>query len=33
MVKERKAQYKDLHTKHNIAGTCLCIAALIPLFV
>lgn len=33
MVKERKAQYKDLHTKHNIAGACLCIAALIPLFI
>ena len=33
MVKERKAQYKDLHTKNNIAGTCLCITALIPLFV
>lgn len=33
MVKERKAQYKDLHTKHNIAGTCLCIAALLPLFI
>ena len=33
MVKERKAQYKDLHTKHNIVGTCLCIAALIPLFI
>lgn len=33
MVKERKAQYKDLHTKNNIAGTCLCIAALIPLFI
>ena len=33
MVKERKAQYKDLHTKHNIAGTCLCIVALIPLFI
>ena len=33
MVKERKAQYKDLHTKHNIAGACLCIVALIPLFV
>ena len=32
MVKERKARYKDLHTKHNIAGTCLCITALIPLF-
>ena len=33
MVKERKAQYKDLHTKHNIAGTCLCVTALIPLFI
>lgn len=33
MVKERKAQYKDLHTKNNIAGTCLCITALIPFFV
>ena len=32
MVKERKAQYKDLHTKHNIAGACLCVTALIPLF-
>lgn len=33
MVEERKARYKDLHTKNNIAGTCLCISALIPLFV
>ena len=33
MVKERKAQYKDLHTKHNIVGTCLCVTALIPLFI
>jgi len=33
MVKERKAQYKDIHTKNNIAGACLCIFALIPLFV
>lgn len=33
MVKERKAKYKDLHTKNNVAGTCLCITALIPLFV
>ena len=32
MVKERKGHYKDQHTKSNIAGTCLCIAALIPLF-
>ena len=33
MVKERKAQYKDLHTKNNMAETCLCLTALIPLFV
>ena len=33
MVKECKAKYKDLHTKNNIVGTCLCISALIPLFV
>lgn len=33
MAKERKAQYKDLHTKNNIVGTFLCITALIPLFV
>lgn len=33
MVKERKAQYKDLHTKYTIAGASLCIAALIPLFI
>ena len=33
MVKERKAKYKDLHTKNNIAGTCLCITALIPLCI
>ena len=33
MVKERKAQYKDLHTKYTIAGAGLCIAALIPLFM
>lgn len=33
MAKERKAQYRDLHTKNNMAGTCLCITALIPLFI
>ena len=33
MVKDRKTQYKDLHVKNNIAGTCLCITALIPLFI
>ena len=33
MAKERKAQYKDLHTKMNIAGTCLCLTAFIPLFI
>lgn len=33
MVKERKAQYKDLRARTHIVGTCLCITALIPLFV
>ena len=33
MVKERKAQYKDQNTKNNIIGSCLCIAAVIPLFI
>jgi len=33
MVKERKAKYKERHTKLQIAGTCLCIAALLPLLV
>ena len=33
MVKERKAHYKNLYTKSTITGTCLCITALIPLFV
>ena len=32
MVKERKAHYKDQHTKSDIAGTCLCITAFIPIF-
>ena len=33
MVKERREQYRNLHTRYKIAGTCLCITALIPLFV
>lgn len=33
MVKERRAQYKDLYTRNNIAGTCLCVIALVTLFV
>lgn len=33
MVKERKAHDQDLHTKHMIAGTCLCVTAFAPLFV
>lgn len=33
MVKERKVQYKDLRARNHIVGTCLCITALIPLFV
>lgn len=33
MVKERREQYRSLHTKNNMAGSCLCIAALIPFFI
>ena len=33
IVKERQAQYQDWHRKNMIAGSCLCIAAVIPLFV
>ncbi len=33
MVKERRARYRDRHTKYNIVGACVCITALIPLFV
>lgn len=33
MVKERRAQYKSLHEKNIIAGACLCISSLIPVFV
>lgn len=33
MVKERRTQYKNLNTKYNIAGACLCIIAAIPLFI
>ncbi len=32
MVKERKEQYKNIHAKNNIIGSCLCILSLIPLF-
>lgn len=32
MVKERKEQYKNIHTKNNTVGSCLCILSLIPLF-
>ena len=33
MVKERKARYKHSHTRNNIAGACLCITAMLPLFI
>lgn len=33
MVKERQKQYKDTYTKCNVSGACLCILAVIPLFV
>ena len=32
-VQECKAQYRNPHTKKNVAGTCLCIAAALPVFV
>lgn len=32
MVKERREQYKNIYTKHNIIGSCLCIMSFIPLF-
>lgn len=32
MVKERREQYKATYTKNNVAGTCLCIMAFVPLF-
>lgn len=33
IAKKRKAEYKDLHTKNNIVGTCLCITDLIPFLL
>lgn len=33
MVKERRAAYQDAYTRNNIIGACLCVMALIPLFV
>lgn len=33
MVKERKAQYKGLHEKNIVAGACLAITSLIPIFI
>lgn len=32
MVRARKEQYKNIYTKNNMMGSCLCIIALIPLF-
>ncbi len=32
MVKERKEQLKNAHTRNNIIGTCLCILSVVPLF-
>lgn len=32
MVRQRRSQFKDQYTKHNIIGTCLCILSLVPLF-
>ncbi len=33
MVHKQKAQYNKKYTRNNIIGTCLCIMALIPLFI
>lgn len=33
MVTERRDKYKDIHTRYNIIGASLCIAALIPFFM
>ena len=33
MVKERKKEYKERHTRLNIIGTLLCICSVLPLFV
>lgn len=32
MVKDRKQQYRSTYTRNNIAGTCICILSLTPLF-
>ncbi len=32
MVKEKKSEYQDTYTRHNIIGTCSCILAVVPLF-
>lgn len=32
MVMERRKQYKQTYTKHNIIGACLCILSVIPIF-
>ncbi len=33
MVKERKKEYKETHTKYNIIGVFLCMSGVIPLFL
>jgi len=33
MVRERQNEYRDLYTKHNVLGTCICILSVIPLFI
>lgn len=33
MVKERKKQYTNKYTRSNIIGACMCILAIIPLFI
>lgn len=33
MVKERQKQYRPVYTRNNVVGTCMCILAIVPLFV
>ena len=33
MVKTKKEQYKDVHVKHNVLGTVLCVLAAVPIIM
>ena len=32
MVRERQQQYRDVYTRYNVLGACLCILSVVPLF-